>query len=257
MTQTRISQTLLLVVALLLGATFVARSFSGDKKQLVPILKSAIAHKGFAIVDVISPCVSFNDHEGSTKSYDYVRQHNEAVSRIDFITTRDEITATYAPGEVINVHQHDGSMLRLRKLHDAHDPTDRLAALNVNQAMQARGEGRVLDQFANPDNPRAHYETTGPEIWKQTDGKVTHWVAGVGTGGTITGIGRRLREANPAVRIAAIVPESAARFVHDPSAGPGTHDRIRIDHVPDRLPRPRDLTPALRTRMPFQVTSAG
>ncbi|MBL8519364.1 MAG: 2-oxoacid:ferredoxin oxidoreductase subunit beta [Betaproteobacteria bacterium] len=127
-------------IALQLGATYVARSFSGDKAQLVPLIKGALAHGGAAFIDVLSPCVTFNNHAGSTKSFDYVRQHNEAVSRIDFITTKSEITAEYAAGEVIEVQQHDGSMLRLRKLKDDYDPTDRLAAMNYMQSHAARGE---------------------------------------------------------------------------------------------------------------------
>ena len=127
-------------LALQLGATYVARSFSGDKEQLVPLIKGAMSHGGAAFIDVISPCVTFNNHGGSTKSYDYVRQHNEAVSRIDFITPRDEITTQYAAGEVVDVQQHDGSTLRLRKLHSGYDPTDRYAAMSYMQAQQARGE---------------------------------------------------------------------------------------------------------------------
>jgi 2-oxoglutarate ferredoxin oxidoreductase subunit beta len=127
-------------LALQLGATYVARSFSGDKEQLVPLIKGAMSHGGAAFIDVISPCVTFNNHGGSTKSYDYVRQHNEAVSRIDFITSRDEITTQYAAGEVVEVQQHDGSTLRLRKLHADYDPTDRYAAMSYMQVHQARGE---------------------------------------------------------------------------------------------------------------------
>jgi 2-oxoglutarate ferredoxin oxidoreductase subunit beta len=127
-------------IALQLGATYVARSFSGDKAQLVPLIKGAIAHGGAAFIDVISPCVTFNNHGGSTKSYDYVRQHNEAVSRIDFIPQGSEITASYAPGEVVEVPQHDGSVLRLRKLHSDYDPTDRYAAMSYMNAHAARGE---------------------------------------------------------------------------------------------------------------------
>ena len=130
----------LVAIALQLGATYVARGFSGDKAQLVPLIKGAIGHGGAAFIDVISPCVAFNNHAGSTKSYDYVREHNEAVSRIDFISARDEITATYAPGEVIDVLQHDGSRLRFRKLHTDYDPTDRYAALSYTNMHQARGE---------------------------------------------------------------------------------------------------------------------
>jgi len=130
----------LVALALQLGATYVARSFSGDKAQLVPLIKGAIGHGGAAFIDVISPCVAFNNHAGSTKSYDYVREHNEAVSRIDFVSSRDEITASYAPGEVIDVQQHDGASLRLRKLHSDYDPTNRYAALHYMNTHQARGE---------------------------------------------------------------------------------------------------------------------
>jgi 2-oxoglutarate ferredoxin oxidoreductase subunit beta len=130
----------LVAMALQLGATFVGRSFSGDKAQLVPLVKAAIAHKGPAFIDCVSPCVQFNNHVGSTKSYDYVREHNEAVSRIDFISAREEITASYAPGEVIEVLQHDGSPLRFRKLQQDYDPTNRYTALSYMNAHQARGE---------------------------------------------------------------------------------------------------------------------
>ena len=130
----------LVSLALQLGATYVARSFSGDKAQLVPLIKGALAHGGAAFIDVISPCVTFNNHSGSTKSYDYIRQHNDAVSSIDFITPRSEITTDYAPGQVIDVLQHDGSTIRLHKLHADYDPTDRYAAMSYMNAHQARGE---------------------------------------------------------------------------------------------------------------------
>ncbi len=127
-------------IALQLGATYVARSFSGDKAQLVPLIKGALGHGGAAFIDVISPCVAFNNHQGSTKSYDYVREHNDAVSRIDFITPRSEITTDYPAGDLVDVPQHDGTILRLRKLHSNYDPTDRFAAMNYMQTHQARGE---------------------------------------------------------------------------------------------------------------------
>jgi 2-oxoglutarate ferredoxin oxidoreductase subunit beta len=127
-------------IALQLGATYVARSFSGDKAQLIPLIKGAMSHGGAAVIDVISPCVTFNNHGGSTKSYDYIRQHNEAVSRIDFISPGSEITTEYAPGAVVDVPQHDGSVLRLRKLHEDYDPTDRDAAMSYMHARAARGE---------------------------------------------------------------------------------------------------------------------
>jgi len=130
----------LVSLALQLGATFVARSFSGDKEQLVPLIKGAIAHRGAAILDVLSPCVTFNNHAGSTKSYDYVREHNAAIHRMDFIGAREEITVDYAPGELIEVEQHDGSRLRLRKLDAAYDPSDRIAAMNHVHEREAAGE---------------------------------------------------------------------------------------------------------------------
>jgi 2-oxoglutarate ferredoxin oxidoreductase subunit beta len=127
-------------LALQLGATFVARSFSGDKQQLVPLIKAAIEHRGAAFIDVVSPCVAFNNHAGSTKSYDYVREHNEAVNRLDFITGREEITADYAPGDAVEITQHDGSVLRLRKLASDYDPTDRIKAMNYLHERAAAGE---------------------------------------------------------------------------------------------------------------------
>jgi 2-oxoglutarate/2-oxoacid ferredoxin oxidoreductase subunit beta len=130
----------LVSMAILLGATFVARSFSGDKRQLVPLLKAAIEHKGAAFIDCISPCVAFNNHPDSTKSYDYVRAHNEAVNFLDVIEGRDEITADYAPGTVETVTQHDGSILKLRKLAPDYDPTSKLAAMAHLQERQEAGE---------------------------------------------------------------------------------------------------------------------
>jgi len=143
-------------MALLLGATYVARSFSGDKKQLVPLIKGAIEHKGAAFIDVISPCVAFNNHPGSTKSYEYVRQHNEAVNRLDFIEGREEITADYAPGSVVTVAQHDGSLLRLRKLAADYDPTDRIKAMNFLQERAAKGEVITGLLYVQPDSSDLH-----------------------------------------------------------------------------------------------------
>jgi 2-oxoglutarate ferredoxin oxidoreductase subunit beta len=127
-------------LALQLGASYVGRGFSGDKPQLVPLIKGAIAHRGAAILDVISPCVAFNNHAGSTKSYDYVREHNDAVNRMDVIEKRTPIAVDYADGELIEVEQHDGTVLRLRKLDPDYDPVDRLAAMNYVNRHQARGE---------------------------------------------------------------------------------------------------------------------
>lgn len=128
------------LLALTLGATFVARSFSGDKAQLVPLLKAGLAHKGFAFIDVISPCVTFNDHEGSTKSYAYTREHQVEVVQADFVPPADEITAEYASGTVRNVMLHDGSWLRLRKVAEDYDPTDRDSAYSYIRKHQQAGE---------------------------------------------------------------------------------------------------------------------
>jgi len=127
-------------MALQIGASFVARGFSGDKAQLVPILKAAITHRGAAFVDVISPCVAFNNHLGSTKSFDYVREHNESVNFLDFITTRAPIKVEYGAGTVEEVRQHDGSVLRLRKVAEDYNVHDRIAAMNYLQERQAAGE---------------------------------------------------------------------------------------------------------------------
>lgn len=130
----------LVSMALLMGASFVARGFSGDKDQLVPLISAAIQHRGAAFIDVISPCVAFNNHAGSTKSFDYVREHNEAVNALDVMVPRREITVDYAPGTVEDVEQHDGSIIKLRKLDDDYDPTDRISATTYLQEQQAQGE---------------------------------------------------------------------------------------------------------------------
>jgi len=130
----------LVSLSLQLGASFVARSFSGDRAQLVPIIKAAIQHHGAAFIDCISPCVAFNNHEGSTKSFDYVREHNEAVNRLDLIPEREEITADYAPGTVEEIVQPNGARLRLRKLAADYDPHDRVAAMTYLQERHAAGE---------------------------------------------------------------------------------------------------------------------
>ena len=127
-------------MALQLGATFVARSFSGDKAQLVPLIEAAILHQGAAFIDCISPCVAFNNHEGSTKSYDFVREHNEAVNYLDVIEGRAPIAVDYAPGTVEMVQQHDGTWLRLRKLADDYDVHDRVAAMDYLHRRHAEGE---------------------------------------------------------------------------------------------------------------------
>jgi 2-oxoglutarate ferredoxin oxidoreductase subunit beta len=153
----------LVALALQLGATFVARSFSGDKSQLVPLIKAAIVHPGAAFIDVISPCVAFNNHAGSTKSYEYVRGHNEPVNRIDFDywPKREEITVDYAEGEVVSVTQHDGSVLRLRKLDADYDPHNRIGAMNFLQQRHAQGEvvTGLLFVDPQPEDLHAHLKT--------------------------------------------------------------------------------------------------
>jgi 2-oxoglutarate ferredoxin oxidoreductase subunit beta len=127
-------------LALTLGATFVARSFSGDKAQLVPILKAGLLHNGFAFVDVISPCVTFNDHKGSTKSYAHTREHMHEVIETDFVPLRAEIKTDYAEGTVQAVTMHDGSVVKLRKVDEDYDPSDRGAVLDYLGEAAAKGE---------------------------------------------------------------------------------------------------------------------
>ncbi len=143
-------------IALQLGATYVARGFSGDKAQLVPLIEGAIRHGGAAFIDVISPCVAFNNHEGSTRSYDYVREHNEALSRIDFIDLASEIVSEPAPGGVLELPQHDGRVMRLRKLHADYDPTDRASAMNQLMALQSTGELVTGLLYLDPDAGDMH-----------------------------------------------------------------------------------------------------
>ena len=130
------------IMAIQLGATFVGRSFSGDKKQLHAMLKAAIAHKGTVMLDVVSPCVTFNDHEGSTKSYKYVLDHEEPLHEVDFVPVFENISVEYDPGTAFEVTMHDGSHLRLRKLEEEYDPTDKIQA--VTRLMEAHAKGEVL-----------------------------------------------------------------------------------------------------------------
>jgi 2-oxoglutarate ferredoxin oxidoreductase subunit beta len=146
----------LVALALQLGASFVARSFSGDKEQLIPLIKGALRHRGPAFIDVLSPCVTFNNHAGSTKSYDYVREHNAAINRIDVILPRDKIEATYPPGSLRRIVQHDGSVLHLRKLALDYDPTDRIGAMNHVQERHALGEIVTGLLYVNPDAQDLH-----------------------------------------------------------------------------------------------------
>jgi 2-oxoglutarate ferredoxin oxidoreductase subunit beta len=130
----------LCTLAIQLGAGFVARGFSGDKEQLVPLIKAALHYNGFAFIDVISPCVTFNDHNASTKSYDYVRQHNAAMDRLDFVPQRETITADYGEGETVSVPMHDGTEMRLHKIDESYDPRDADTALSVLRKRYAEGQ---------------------------------------------------------------------------------------------------------------------
>ncbi|MGI9452045.1 MAG: 2-oxoacid:ferredoxin oxidoreductase subunit beta [Geminicoccaceae bacterium] len=146
----------LAALALQLGASFVARSFSGDKGQLVPLIKAAITHRGAAVIDCISPCVAFNNHEGSTKSFDYVRAHNEAVNALDVFPDRAPISADYEPGETVEIVQHDGSVLRFRKLDADYDPSDRIKAMTHLAERKAAGEIATGLLFVDPKASDLH-----------------------------------------------------------------------------------------------------
>jgi 2-oxoglutarate/2-oxoacid ferredoxin oxidoreductase subunit beta len=137
-------------LAIQLGATFVGRSFSGDKKQLLSMLKAAIAHKGTVMLDVVSPCVTFNDHEGSTKSYKYVKDHEEVLQEVSFVPFFEDIEVQYDPGSTIAVTMHDGSRLRLRKLEEDYDPTDKIHALTRLTEAHDRGEVLTGVFYVNP-----------------------------------------------------------------------------------------------------------
>ena len=129
-------------MAITLGATFVGRSFSGDKKQLHAMMKAAIAHKGTVMLDVVSPCVTFNDHEGSTKSYKYMKDHEEPLQEVSFVPAFEDIAIDYDPGTTIDVTMHDGSHLRLRKLEEEYDPANRIKA--ITRLNEAHEKGEVL-----------------------------------------------------------------------------------------------------------------
>jgi 2-oxoglutarate ferredoxin oxidoreductase subunit beta len=143
-------------MAIELGATFVAQSFSGDKTQLIPLIKSAMKHPGFAFVNVISPCVTFNNNPGSTKSYDYVREHMEVTSTMDFVPIMKEITASYAEGDVKDVKMHDGSVIRMHKIEKDWDPLDRNSALNAVRNSRDKGEILTGLLYINPDTSDLH-----------------------------------------------------------------------------------------------------
>lgn len=138
-------------LAIELGATFVARSFSGDKKQLLSILKAAISHKGTCMIDVISPCVTFNDHEGSTKSYAYAKDHDEPVNEISFVPFFEDISVDYEEGSTTPVRMHDGSTLLLKKLESTYNATDKMEALRLLHETESRGEFATGVIYIQPD----------------------------------------------------------------------------------------------------------
>ena len=138
-------------LAIDLGASFVARSFSGDKKQLLSILKAALSHRGTCMIDVLSPCVTFNDHEGSTKSYAYVKEHEEPLGEISFVPFFDDISIDYEAGTTTEVTLHNGSKLYLKKVNEDYDPTDKHAALRLLQETDRRGEFATGILYVAPD----------------------------------------------------------------------------------------------------------
>ena len=144
------------LMAMTLGATFVARSFSGDKEQLVPILKAGLKHKGFAFVDVISPCVTFNDHVGSTKSYAHTREHLHEVDAVDYVPLRREIRIAPDAGAATEVRLHDGSVIRFRRIDDDYDPTDRDGAMHLLREHQKKGEVVTGLLYVSPDSQDLH-----------------------------------------------------------------------------------------------------
>jgi 2-oxoglutarate ferredoxin oxidoreductase subunit beta len=140
-------------LALKWGATLVARSFSGDKKQLQTLIKAAIVHNGLTVLDVVSPCVTFNDHEGSTKSYSYMKTHEMVLHDLDFVPSYEELTVEIPEGEVRDVELHDGSHLRIRKLGRDYDPTNRLSALAAIEDAEKRHEVLTGVLYVNPEKP--------------------------------------------------------------------------------------------------------
>ena len=141
----------LCALAIQLGATFVARPFSGDKKQLAALLKAAIAHRGTVLLDVISPCVTFNDHEGSTKSYAYVKDHDDPLGEITFVPFFDDITVDYEAGTTQEVKMHDGSRVYLKKIDEGYDPRDKIAAIRLLMETSAKGEFATGLFYVEPD----------------------------------------------------------------------------------------------------------
>jgi 2-oxoglutarate ferredoxin oxidoreductase subunit beta len=143
-------------LAIELGATFVAQSFSGDKDQLIPLIKAGMSHPGFAFINVISPCVTFNNNPGSTKSYDYVREHMEATSTFDFVPIQREITTSYEEGSAQEIKMHDGSLIRLKKLQNDWDPMNRLSSITAMQNAKTNNEILTGLLFVEPETDDLH-----------------------------------------------------------------------------------------------------
>ena len=150
----------LIGLAVELGATFVARSFSGDKEQLIPLIKAALSHKGFALLDVLSPCVTFNNNKGSTKSYDFIRDHMEVTAELDYVPVQEEIVVEYEEGSSQMVEMHDGSQVLLSKLSPNWNPFDRDAAVKRLQRAKERGEVLTGLLFVDPKSQDLH-DTNG------------------------------------------------------------------------------------------------
>jgi 2-oxoglutarate/2-oxoacid ferredoxin oxidoreductase subunit beta len=142
-------------LAILLGATYVARSFSGDKRQLLALLEGAVAHHGTAMLDVISPCVTFNDHEGSTKSYSYVKDHESPLEDVSFVPFFEDISVDYDPGTTTEITLHDGSRMLLKKLDNEYDPTNKSEALRV--LTEAHDENEVVTGLFYVDTKRESF----------------------------------------------------------------------------------------------------
>jgi 2-oxoglutarate ferredoxin oxidoreductase subunit beta len=138
-------------LAIELGASFVARSFSGDKKQLLAILKASLSHRGTCMIDVISPCVTFNDHEGSTKSYAYAKEHDEVLGEVSFVPFFQDIAVEYDPGTTTEVQMHDGSKLYLKKVAADYDPTNKAEAVRLIHETSRRGEFATGVLYIEPD----------------------------------------------------------------------------------------------------------
>jgi 2-oxoglutarate/2-oxoacid ferredoxin oxidoreductase subunit beta len=151
-------------LAITLGAGFVARSFSGDKAQLVPLIQAALHHNGFALIDVLSPCVTFNDHEGSTRSYIYTREHYEEAVHTDFVPPAREISVSYAVGESIPVTLHDGSRVLLHKVDENYNPTDRSEALGRIVERQKQNEYLTGLLYIGSDQPELHSLNSTPDL---------------------------------------------------------------------------------------------